>query len=50
LKNLMTFPFVQAAVEAGELELHGSWFAIAHGELSWRNPETDVFETVNPGL
>ncbi|MCL4134482.1 UNVERIFIED_CONTAM: hypothetical protein GTU68_019020 [Idotea baltica] len=48
LKNLMSFPFVRTAFEAGQLTLHGAWFAIAHGELSWRNPDTGVFETVSP--
>jgi len=46
LDNLMTFPFVARAVEAGELELHGSWFAIGLGELHWRNRDTGVFEEV----
>ena len=44
----MTFPFVKRAVEAGELELHGSWFAIRHGELHWRDPETGAFDVVEP--
>ena len=47
LKNLMSFPFVQKAVEAGELELHGAWFAIKHGELHWRNAKTGRFEVVD---
>lgn len=48
LQNLMGFPFVRAAVEAGELELHGAWFAIKHGELHWRNGKTGRFEVVAP--
>ena len=48
IRNLMTFPFVSHAVSEGSLELHGAWFAIAKGELSWRNSETGVFETVAP--
>ena len=47
LKNLLSFPFVQKAVEAGELELHGAWFAIKHGELHWRNAKTGRFEVVD---
>lgn len=47
LKNLLSFPFVQKAVEAGELELHGAWFAIKHGELHWRNANTGRFEVVD---
>lgn len=33
LENLMTFPFVRAAVEAGELTLHGLWNDIGDGSL-----------------
>lgn len=46
LDNLLTFPFVASAVEAGDLELHGSWFAIGLGELHWRDPETGAFELI----
>lgn len=48
LQNLLTFPFVQKAVEAGELELQGAWFAIKHGELHWRNPANGRFEIISP--
>ncbi len=47
IANLMTFSFVRSAVEAGDLALHGSWFAIGSGELHWRNPKTGVFEVVD---
>ncbi|MEH6409991.1 MAG: carbonic anhydrase, partial [Hyphomonas sp.] len=47
LKNLLTFPFVSQAVEAGDLALHGAWFAIVHGELHWRNASTGRFEIVS---
>src|SRR6201997_1415512 len=33
LENLMTFPFVRARVEAGELQLHGAYFGVAEGTL-----------------
>jgi carbonic anhydrase len=46
LKNLMTFPFVKAAVEKGELTLHGAYFGVAAGRLLVRDPETGVFEPV----
>ena len=46
--NLMNFPFVKKAVEAGTLELHGAWFAIKHGELHWRNGKTGRFEVIAP--
>lgn len=48
LENLMSFPWVAEAVAAGELELHGAWFAIKHGELHWRNPASKRFEVVAP--
>ena len=48
LANLMSFPFVKKAVEAGELNLHGAWFAIKHGELHWRNAKTGRFEVIQP--
>jgi len=46
INNLMTFPFVRSAVESGALELHGAWFAIALGELHWRDNKTSGFEKV----
>ena len=48
LENLMSFPWVAEAVDAGKLELHGAWFAIKHGELHWRNPASRRFEIVAP--
>src|SRR5581483_4341834 len=33
LENLMTFPFVRARVEDGELMLHGAYFGVAEGTL-----------------
>lgn len=46
IKNLMSFPFVKERVEAGTLELHGAWFAIALGELHWRDSKTGEFSVV----
>lgn len=34
LENLMTFPWVREAVEAGALSLHGGHFGVASGRLS----------------
>lgn len=48
LENLMSFPWVAEAVNAGLLELHGAWFAIKHGELHWRNASSRRFEIVAP--
>jgi carbonic anhydrase len=33
MENLMTFPFVQAAVERGALQLHGAYFGVSEGSL-----------------
>jgi carbonic anhydrase len=33
LENLMTFPFVQAPVERGALQLHGAYFGVSEGSL-----------------
>ena len=46
LQNLMTFPFVRAAVEKGELKLHGAYFGVASGRLLIRNEVTGGFEPV----
>ena len=46
LRNLMTFPFVKSAVEAGELKLHGAYFGVASGRLLVRNDKSGVFEPV----
>jgi carbonic anhydrase len=46
LKNLMTFPFVRAAVEEGTLSLHGAYFGVASGKLLVRNERTGQFEAV----
>ncbi len=47
LKNLMTFPFVKAAVEKGDLALHGAYFGVASGKLLVRNEATGAFEPVD---
>ena len=44
LANLMTFPFVKAAVEKGELTLHGAYFGVASGRLLVRDSKTGKFE------
>src|SRR6201991_232735 len=33
LENLMTFPFVRARVDSGDLQLHGAYFGVAEGSL-----------------
>jgi carbonic anhydrase len=47
LRNLMTFPFVKAAVEQGELHLHGAYFGVASGKLLVRNEKSGSFEPVD---
>ncbi|KAA0889938.1 carbonic anhydrase [Pusillimonas sp. ANT_WB101] len=44
LQNLMTFPAVREAVEAGALTLHGAYFGVATGVLFIRNSKTGKFE------
>ena len=47
LTNLLTFPFVRAAMERGDLNLDGAWFSIGKGELHWRDPNTGEFAIVS---
>jgi carbonic anhydrase len=47
LTNLETYPFVAEAIRKGELFLHGAWFGIASGELSWLEPDDDSFRVVS---
>ena len=46
LDNLMTFPFVKAAVEADQLTLHGLWNDIAAGAIEQFDPKTNSFAPV----
>ncbi|WP_323041084.1 carbonic anhydrase [Gemmobacter sp.] len=46
LENLMTFPFVRAAVEAEELTLHGLWTSTGEGTLEQFDPERARFVPV----
>lgn len=46
LANLLTFPFVTAALRDGRLALNGAWFSIAEGELHWLDRESGAFERV----
>ncbi len=43
IDNLMTFPFVAEAVEAGDLALHGLWNDIVEGSLESYDAATDTF-------
>lgn len=44
LENLMTFPFVQEAVENNQLTLHGLWNDIGEGLILQYNHQTHRFE------
>lgn len=46
LENLMTFPWIEEAVSAGTLTLHGLWNDIGEGGLEHYNPQTDSFTPV----
>lgn len=47
LENLMTFPFVKAAVEAGHLSLHGVLHDIADGTLEQYDGAIDSFSLLS---
>jgi carbonic anhydrase len=44
LKNLLTFPWVKDAVNAGKLQTHGWYFDLETGTLSILNKATGEFE------
>ena len=46
LENLMTFPFIESAVEDGSLTLHGLWTDIGEGGLECFDPGTEMFSAV----
>ncbi len=50
LRNLMTFPFVQEAVAAGRLQLHGWYFDLDGGELLGYDPTSGSFELFVKGV
>ena len=47
IANLMTFPYVRAGVERGDLVLHGAYFNVASGELEVLDRESGKFEAAN---
>ena len=46
LENLMTFPFVRAHVERGEMNLHGAYFGVAEGSLFVLDQAAKEFRSV----
>jgi carbonic anhydrase len=49
LENLMTFPFVRKAVDAGQMELHGAYFGVAEGSLFVLDKVAKEFRSVQEG-
>jgi len=47
LDNLSAFPFVDQAVRAGNLKLHGWYLNIFEGRLEIWNPDSGVFESLD---
>lgn len=50
LENLMTFPFVRAQAERGELQLHGAYFGVAEGSLFVLDKTAKEFRSVREAV
>ncbi|MEA1649158.1 carbonic anhydrase [Nitrospirillum sp. BR 11164] len=50
IANLLTFPWIKAAVEAGGLRLHGCLFDVADADLLLLNQATGEFKSVQQGI
>ncbi len=46
LRNIETYPFINDALRAGLIHLHGWYYDIGTGEIHYYNPETDKFESL----
>jgi carbonic anhydrase len=46
LENLMTFPFVQKAVDSGQMQTHGAYFGVAEGSLFVLDKAAKEFKSV----
>ena len=46
LENLLSFPWIRARVDLGNLALHGWYFDIARGELSRYSPRNKAFQVM----
>jgi carbonic anhydrase len=46
VENLLTYPWIQARVESGELQVHGMHFGIANGRLAIFDPTSGEFKAV----
>jgi len=47
LYNIQTYPFVQEALNAGALHLHGWYYNIGTGSIYYYNSSEDVFELIS---
>ena len=47
LHNIQTYPFVQEALNAGVLHLHGWYYNIGTGSIYYYNSSEDVFELIS---
>ncbi len=46
LENLMTFPWIDELVQAGDLSLHGMWHDIGEGSLEHYLPDVERFMSI----
>lgn len=46
LKNLRSFPFIAEREQAGEIKLHGAWYAIGEATLFTLDEATGIFSAV----
>lgn len=49
MDNLLTYPFIRSAVDAGKLKLHAWVFQIGNGMVLRYNPDTGEFEPLPEG-
>ncbi len=47
LRNIQTYPFVEAALKTGALYLHGWYYDIGTGDICSYNPANDTFERIS---
>lgn len=47
LENIQTYPFINEALQAGTLRLHGWYYDIGNGRVYAYNPETESFDPLH---
>lgn len=50
IANMLTFPCIKILHGKGRLQLHGAYFDIESGVLSWLDTDTGIFAPVEDGL